>query len=74
MHASVLLVMSLSHGWVAAAGQSAFHCRVSLGAAQRLRLAVAESRGPALVVGRLRARPGLAATAPHHVHVLPSRT
>ena len=51
---------SLGHGWVATAGQSTCRCRVSLGAAQCLRLVVAKSRGPALVVSRLCARPGLA--------------
>jgi len=69
---SVLLVMSSGRGRVAAAGQSVCRHRVSLGATQRLRLAVAESHEPALVVSRLCARPGLAATAPRHVHVLPS--
>ena len=72
MHASVLLVMSLSHGWVAAAGQSACRCHVSLGAVQRLSLTVAESYGPALVVGRLRARLGLATIVPRYAHVPPS--
>ena len=74
MHVSVLPVTSSGRGWVAVTSQSVGHCRVLLGATQCLRLAVVESRGVALVVGRLCARLGLAATAPRRVHVLPSRT